>query len=125
MGMLVIDENFNCWINGKRDYDYHLWFDKYAKDDIKSMVVRNRNHPSVIMWSTGNEIYERAGKCDGYAVGKMIADTIRQDDDSRPLTHAFCGLWDNPEFNNFENGGDDLALDQPLVQKDRSAGRES
>ena len=113
MGMLVIDEIFDCWNSGKRTYDYHLWFDKYAKDDITSMVVRDRNHPSVIMWSTGNEIYERTGKCDGYAVGKMIADTIRLNDDSRPLIHAFCGLWDAPEFNNSENSGIDLLPEQP------------
>lgn len=99
MGVLVIDEIFDCWSTGKRQYDYHLWFDKYARDDIAAMVLRDRNHPSVIMWSTGNEIFERAGKCDGYAVGKMIADAIKEHDSSRPLTHAFCGLWDDPEFN--------------------------
>ena len=100
LGMLVIDEIFDCWTTGKRQYDYHLWFDKYAAEDTAAMVLRDRNHPSVIMWSTGNEIFERAGKCDGYALGKMIADTIKENDPTRPLTHAFCGLWDEPEFNN-------------------------
>ena len=100
MGMLVIDEIFDCWTTGKRQYDYHLWFDKYAAKDTTAMALRDRNHPSVIMWSTGNEIFERGGKCDGYAVGKMIADTIKEYDNSRPLTHAFCGFWDEPEFNN-------------------------
>lgn len=113
MGMLFIDEIFDCWTNGKMAYDYHLWFDKYAKDDITLMVVRDRNHTSVIMWSTGNEIFERAGKCDGYAIGKMIADTIRQNDDTRPLTHAFCGFWDNSEFNDYVNGDVDLPPEQP------------
>lgn len=113
MGMLVIDEIFDCWTSGKRACDYHLWFDKYAKDDITSMVVRDRNHPSVIMWSTGNEIFERAGKGDGYAMGRMIADTIKLNDDTRPLTHAFCGFWDNPEFNGVENGSTDLPQEQP------------
>ena len=100
LGMLVIDEIFDCWTTGKRQYDYHLWFDKYVAEDTAAMVLRDRNHPSVIMWSTGNEIFERAGKCDGYAVGKMIADTIKENDPTRPLTHAFCGLWDESEFNN-------------------------
>ena len=100
MGMLVIDEIFDCWTNGKKQYDYHLWFDKYAREDTAAMVLRDRNHPSVIMWSTGNEIFERAGKCDGYALGKMIADTIKQLDQTRPLTHAFCEFWDNPPYNN-------------------------
>lgn len=95
MGMLVIDEIFDCWVRGKRQYDYHLWFDKYAKEDITSMVKRDRNHPSVIMWSTGNEIYERFGKNNGYKIGKMITDTIREHDTTRPLTHAFCYYWDN------------------------------
>ena len=99
MGMLVIDEIFDCWTNGKKPYDYHLWFDRYAKEDTAAMVLRDRNHPSVVMWSTGNEIYDRAGKCDGYATGKMIADTIKQNDPTRPLTHAFCHFWDNWEYN--------------------------
>lgn len=99
MGMLVIDEIFDCWTTGKRQYDYHLWFDKYASEDTAAMVLRDRNHPSVIMWSTGNEIFERAGKCDGYALGKMIANVIKEHDNSRPLTHAFCEFWDSPEYN--------------------------
>lgn len=98
MGMLVIDEIFDCWASGKKPYDYHLWFDKYASEDIAAMVKRDRNHPSVIMWSTGNEIYERGGKNNGYQLGKMIADTIRENDDTRPITHAFCHFWDNWEF---------------------------
>ncbi len=103
LGMLVIDEIFDCWTNGKKQYDYHIWFDKYAKQDTAAMVLRDRNHPSVIMWSTGNEIFERAGKCDGYAIGKMIADTIKENDPTRPLTHAFCEFWDNPPYNNEAN----------------------
>ncbi len=98
MGMLVIDEIFDCWVSGKRHYDYHLWFDKYACEDIAAMVKRDRNHPSVIMWSTGNEIYERGGMNNGYQLGKMIADTIRENDDTRPITHAFCYFWDNWEY---------------------------
>ncbi len=98
MGMLVIDEIFDCWVNGKKAYDYHLWFDRYAKEDVTAMVKCHRNHPSVVMWSTGNEIYERGGKNDGYRVGKMIADTIKENDPSRPVTHAFCHFWDNWEY---------------------------
>ena len=113
MGMLVIDEIFDCWAKGKKAYDYHLWFDKYAKDDIASMVLRDRNHPSVIMWSTGNEIFERAGKGNGYAIGKMIAHRIREYDPTRPLTHAFCDFWDNPDFADAQNGSDALPQDQP------------
>lgn len=113
MGMLVIDEIFDCWAVGKKDYDYHRWFDMYAKEDVASMVVRDRNHPCVIMWSTGNEIHERAGRSDGYNIGKMIADTIKENDDTRLLTHAFCHFWDNMEYNNLANETFDLPADQP------------
>lgn len=113
MGMLVIDEIFDCWTVGKKDYDYHLWFDKYAKEDVAAMVVRDRNHPCVIMWSTGNEIRERAGRSDGYNIGKMIADTIKQNDGTRPLTHAFCDLWDDFEYGALAKETFDLPADQP------------
>ncbi|HEY0053838.1 MAG TPA: glycoside hydrolase family 2 TIM barrel-domain containing protein [Pedobacter sp.] len=56
LGMLVIDEAFDCWADGKNPYDYHLYFEKNWKSDIEAMVLRDRNHPSVILWSTGNEI---------------------------------------------------------------------
>lgn len=98
MGMMVIDEIFDCWAVGKHQNDYHLWFDRYAGEDITSMVQRDRNHPAVIMWSTGNEIHERAGRSGGYRIAKMIADTIREQDNTRPLTHAFCHFWDNGEY---------------------------
>lgn len=112
MGMLVIDEIFDCWTAGKRPYDYHLWFDKYAKEDIAAVVVRDRNHPCVIMWSTGNEIYERAGRCDGYNIGKLIVETIKENDDTRPLTHAFCHFWDNMEYNDLANKTFDLPAEE-------------
>lgn len=98
MGMLVIDEIFDCWVSGKRNYDYHLWFDKHFVEDTISMVKRDRNHASVVMWSTGNEIFERGGKNNGYTIGKKIAQTIKEYDASRPLTHAFCHFWDNWEY---------------------------
>lgn len=113
MGMLVIDEIFDCWAVGKKDYDYHRWFDMYAKEDVASMVVRDRNHPCVIMWSTGNEIHERAGRSDGYNIGKMIADTIKENDDTRLLTHAFCHFWDDFEYGPLAAKTFDLPADQP------------
>lgn len=103
LGMLVIDEIFDAWRIGKRNYDYHIWFDRYWAEDTDSMVLRDRNHPSVIMWSTGNEIPEKNGISGGFATSKMIADRIRMHDDTRPLTHAFCSFWDNPEYSRKEN----------------------
>lgn len=113
MGMLVIDEIFDCWITGKCPHDYHLWFDKYAKEDVTSMVMRDRNHPCVVMWSTGNEIHDRSGRCDGYNTGKMIADTIRANDDTRPLTHAFCTFWDDWEYNDLVDKTFNLPASEP------------
>ena len=56
LGMLVIDEAFDMWRYGHYQYDYAQYFDKLWKEDLHSMVARDRNHPSVIMWSIGNEI---------------------------------------------------------------------
>ncbi|MDF2791561.1 MAG: glycoside hydrolase family protein [Neobacillus sp.] len=58
-GMLVIDEMFDCWRQKKNANDYHLYFEDWWKRDVASTVYRDRNHPSVIMWSIGNEIGER------------------------------------------------------------------
>jgi beta-galactosidase len=95
MGMLVIDEIFDCWRVGKKEFDYHLWFEKYWEEDTRSMVLRDRNHPSVVLWSTGNEIPEKNGSSNGYHTHKGILDVIRTLDPTRPVTHAFCTFWDN------------------------------
>ena len=59
MGFLVIDEAFDMWQKRKNKYDYHLDFKEWHKKDVEAMVFRDRNHPSVIMWSIGNEIREQ------------------------------------------------------------------
>ena len=95
MGMLVIDEIFDAWRLPKKNFDYHIWFDKYWEEDTDAMVLRDRRHPSVILWSTGNEIPDKSGRSDGWRTSRMIADRIRRNDDTRPLTHAFCTFWDH------------------------------
>ncbi len=58
-----MDEAFDAWRMAKRENDYHLLFDDWAERDLAAMIRRDRNHPSVILWSLGNEIYEqRDGK---------------------------------------------------------------
>ncbi|WP_228853006.1 sugar-binding domain-containing protein [Aegicerativicinus sediminis] len=89
LGMLVIDEVFDGWRTHKdpTPFDYSIYFDKWWKHDTESMVLRDRNHPSIIMWSIGNEIMERT---EPSAVGtaKMLANTIHNLDSSRPVTSA-------------------------------------
>jgi len=101
LGLLVINEAFDCWKGRDANYtsDYHLMFDSQWKTDLEYMMKRDRNHPSIIMWSTGNEIYERNGLSGGYALSAEIADLVRQFDPTRLVTCAipstFNGLDDH------------------------------
>lgn len=98
LGMLVIDEAFDCWREGKNIGDYHVAFDDWWQRDISSMVLRDRNHPSVIMWSIGNEVLERDGRSNGVAIARMLAEQVRALDPTRPVTSAICGTWDGGEW---------------------------
>lgn len=93
-GIVVIDEAFDCWRIGKTAYDYHLYFDTHWREDVASMVLRDRNHPCVVFWSTGNEIPERFGKSGGYALARELAQAVRELDGTRFVTNALCGAWD-------------------------------
>lgn len=59
MGLLVMDESFDSWLKGKTQYDYSLYFADWHERDLTDMVLRDRNHPSIIMWSIGNEVLEQ------------------------------------------------------------------
>jgi beta-galactosidase len=95
LGMLVMDEAFDCWREGKNPFDYHVVFDDWWQRDIQSMVQRDRNHPSIIIWSIGNEIMERDGRSDGVRVAQMLADEVKRHDATRPVAAAICGIWDD------------------------------
>ena len=105
LGMLVIDETFDCWRMAKNPNDYHLYFEDWWQRDTESTVKRDRNHPSVIMWSIGNEVPERTGGSDGYAWCQRQADYVRSLDSTRPVTAALATL--------FEEGGA-LPFGQPI-----------
>ncbi|HTG65934.1 MAG TPA: glycoside hydrolase family 2 TIM barrel-domain containing protein, partial [Flavobacterium sp.] len=92
LGMLVIDEAFDGWKEKKTTYDYASIFDKWWKHDVESMVLRDRNHPSIIMWSIGNEIIERKEPA-AVETAKMLATAVRNIDATRPVTSAMT-TWD-------------------------------
>ena len=95
LGILVIDEAFDMWQEAKNPDDYHLYFDEWWERDLSSMILRDRNHPSIIMWSLGNEIKERADSS-GIEIMKKFRELIRRYDDTRPLTLAVNEFWDHP-----------------------------
>jgi beta-galactosidase len=95
LGMVVIDEAFDQWMKPKRPNDYSNYFEQWHRKDVQSMVYRDRNHPSVVMWSIGNEVPERADP-EGIEIGKMLIEAIREVDETRPVTQAVCAFWDQP-----------------------------
>jgi beta-galactosidase len=98
LGLLVIDEAFDCWREGKCDNDYSLYFEEWWQRDLSAMILRDRNHPSIIMWSIGNEIREITGNSDGYALARRLADFMRLLDDTRPVTVALQEFYLIKEF---------------------------
>jgi beta-galactosidase len=90
-GMLVIDEAFDIWQSGKSGFDYSLDFRANWERDIEAMVGKDRNHPSVIMYSLGNEIIE-AGTPAGAATGRDLAEKVRILDPSRFVTNGVNGI---------------------------------
>ena len=93
-GVLVIDEAFDMWERPKNPEDYHLYFKDWWNKDLKSMIYRDRNHPSVILWSIGNEINERADSL-GFAIRKSLVAEVHKLDSTRPVTEAICSFWDH------------------------------
>ena len=88
IGLLVDIEAFDEWKHSKNKNGYGLYFDEWSQRDIRSMIRRDRNHPSVIMWSIGNEIYEQ-GMPEGKEIARKLADACREEDPTRPTTAGF------------------------------------
>ena len=86
MGFLVIDEIFDCWERGKTPLDFHLIFPDWYEADTRSFVRRDRNHPSIIAWSFGNEVGEQYTGEQGAALAKKLHDIVHEEDSTRPAT---------------------------------------
>ena len=94
LGVVVMDEAFDQWVRPKNPQDYSLYFREWWKKDLKSMIYRDRNHPSVILWSIGNELNERADSI-GYAIRKELVAEAHRLDSTRPVTEGVCEFWDH------------------------------
>lgn len=92
-GMYIFDEAFDAWGIAKRPGDYSQYFSRCWKEDLTAFVKRDRIHPSVIMWSTGNEIPERGGLNNGYKIASQLAATIHELDRTRPVSNGVCSFW--------------------------------
>ena len=90
MGFLVMDESFDEWKQSKTMYGYGRFFDDWSERDLTDMIHRDRNHPSIILWSIGNEIPEQES-ANAYEMSKRLADICHKEDPTRPVTSA-CNL---------------------------------
>jgi beta-galactosidase len=88
MGILVVDEVFDSWERKKTPLDFHLIFPDWHEQDLRSMLRRDRNHPSIVMWSAGNEVGEQYSGEAGAAIGRKLVQITREEDGSRPATNA-------------------------------------
>ena len=86
MGFLVIDEIFDMWERRKTPLDFHLIFPDWHESDTRSFIRRDRNHPSVIAWSFGNEVGEQYTADSGAVIAKELYDIVKEEDNTRPAT---------------------------------------
>lgn len=100
MGILVLDEAFDCWQGRKKRNDYHLLFPEWHEADLRALVRRDRNHPSVIAWSTGNEMPDMRTAA-GAELSRRLTAIVKEEDPTRPVT-AGCN-HDVAGFNGFQH----------------------
>jgi beta-galactosidase len=105
MGFLVMDEMFDCWTVGKNSYDYHLYFKEWSLIDTRDTVRRDRNHPSVILYSAGNEIHDTPKPEIAIPILSSLVKVFHENDDSRPVTQA---LFRPNVSHDYDNGLADL-----------------
>jgi beta-galactosidase len=91
LGFLVMDEVFDCWTKGKTRQDYHNLFADWYERDLRAFIRRDRNHPSVVLWSIGNEVQDQH-EAEGWKIGAQLAAILREEDRTRPVTSALDGI---------------------------------
>jgi len=105
LGFLAMDEMFDCWTVAKNPYDYHLYFREWSKIDTRDTVRRDRNHPSVILYSAGNEIRDTPQADLAKEILKGLVDVFHAADPTRPVTQA---LFRPNVSHDYDNGLADL-----------------
>jgi beta-galactosidase len=105
MGFLVMDELFDCWTVGKNPYDYHLDFDQWSSIDARDTVRRDRNHPSIILWSAGNEIHDTPHAELALGILRRLIKVFHENDPTRPVTQA---LFRPNVSHDYQNGLADM-----------------
>ena len=105
MGFLVMDEMFDCWTVAKNPYDYHLYFKEWSLRDTAETVMRDRNHPSIILWSAGNEIHDTPKPEIAIPILRSLVETFHKYDPTRPVTQA---LFRPNVSHDYDNGLADL-----------------
>jgi len=105
LGFLVMDEMFDCWTVGKNPYDYHLYFDKWSSADTRDTVRRDRNHPSIILWSAGNEIHDTPHTELAHGILARLVAVFHENDSTRPVTQA---LFRPNVSHDYDNGLADM-----------------
>ena len=113
LGIYVFDEAFDTWGMAKVPGDYNQFFETDWQKDLTAFIKRDRCHPSVVIWSTGNEITERGGLGNGYTLATALAKTYRALDPSRPISNAICSFW---------NGLDDAMAKEMLRKMQENSG---
>lgn len=85
MGFIVMDEAFDMWAKQKSPYDYHMYWKEWHKKDLQDLILRDRNHPSVFIWSIGNEIPEQ-GDSTGRIIARELANIVKPLDSTREFS---------------------------------------
>jgi beta-galactosidase len=105
LGLLVMNEAFDMWTVAKNPHDYHLFFNDWSSEDTRAFVRRDRNHPSVVIWSAGNEIHDTPYPLVAKSILKRLVNEFHENDPTRPVTLA---LFRPNTTGDYQNGLADM-----------------